>query len=106
MQRRRNQFHRTFRWQAIRNARRGPSARSGAASVVVGDKLFVFGGFGGGTGRLDDFWSYDFVSGIWDEVPVRSEIKPGCRYVLTAVVASSQCYLILTDIHPERTTAS
>jgi Kelch motif len=56
-----------------------PPPRSGAASVVVQDKLYIFGGYGGGTGRLDDFWSYSFESGIWEPVVVRSLVKPGCR---------------------------
>lgn len=56
-----------------------PPPRSGAASVVVQDKLYIFGGYGGGTGRLDDFWSYSFESGVWEPVVVRSLVKPGCR---------------------------
>lgn len=103
MQRRRNQFHRTFRWQAIRSHSRngghraaiGPVARSGAASVVVGDKLFIFGGFGGGTGRLDDFWSYDFATSTWSEVPVLSRIKPGCRENNGVVISDSSRFIYL-----------
>lgn len=56
-----------------------PPPRSGAASVVLKSKLYVYGGYGGGTGRLDDFWSFDFEKGIWEEVQVLSEQKPGCR---------------------------
>uniref|UniRef100_A0A7S2XIU6 BTB domain-containing protein n=1 Tax=Attheya septentrionalis TaxID=420275 RepID=A0A7S2XIU6_9STRA len=56
-----------------------PPQRSGAASVVVKGKLFVFGGYGGGTGRLDDFWSYSFDTATWEEVEVLSTEKPGCR---------------------------
>ncbi len=40
-----------------------PPCRSGAASVVVGDKMYIFGGYGGEEGRLDDFWEFDF--GAW-----------------------------------------
>jgi leucine-zipper-like transcriptional regulator 1 len=56
-----------------------PPPRSGAASVVVQDQLYIFGGYGGGTGRLDDFWSYHFGRGTWAPVTVRSQIQPGCR---------------------------
>jgi len=64
-----------------------PPPRSGAASVVVGHKLYMFGGYGGGTGRLDDFYSFDFsdgdgsgtTHGTWQEVEVLSEERPGCR---------------------------
>lgn len=56
-----------------------PPPRSGAASVVVRGKLYVFGGYGGGTGRLDDFYSFDFETSSWEEVRVLSAEKPGCR---------------------------
>lgn len=66
-----------------------PPPRSGAASVVVQGRLYVFGGYGGGTGRLDDFWSYHFESGVWEEVPVRSPEKPGCRENNGVVISDS-----------------
>eukprot|EP00590_Aulacoseira_subarctica_P011142 CAMPEP_0172432294 /NCGR_PEP_ID=MMETSP1064-20121228/62499_1 /TAXON_ID=202472 /ORGANISM="Aulacoseira subarctica , Strain CCAP 1002/5" /LENGTH=715 /DNA_ID=CAMNT_0013179493 /DNA_START=1 /DNA_END=2145 /DNA_ORIENTATION=+ len=56
-----------------------PPPRSGAASVVIRSKLYVFGGYGGGTGRLDDFYSYDFSTSSWEEVSLSTDIKPGCR---------------------------
>ena len=56
-----------------------PPPRSGAASVVVNGKLYVFGGFGGGTGRLDDFYVFDFSTLTWDEVETIGDEKPGCR---------------------------
>ena len=66
-----------------------PPPRSGAASVVVKGKLYVFGGYGGGTGRLDDFWSFDFDRNVWEEVPVRSDTKPGCRENNGVVISDS-----------------
>lgn len=56
-----------------------PPPRSGAASVVVRNKLWMFGGYGGGTGRLDDFYSYDFHTSTWEEVSLSTDKKPGCR---------------------------
>jgi leucine-zipper-like transcriptional regulator 1 len=56
-----------------------PPPRSGAASVVACGKLFVFGGYGGGTGRLDDFWSFSFDTQTWEKVQVQSRRQPGCR---------------------------
>lgn len=41
-----------------------PGPRSGAASVVVANKMFMFGGYGG-SGRLDDFFEFDFDSRMW-----------------------------------------
>jgi len=66
-----------------------PPPRSGAASVVVKGKLYVFGGYGGGTGRLDDFWSFDFERNVWEEVPVLSNEKPGCRENNGVVISDS-----------------
>ncbi|GKY99247.1 hypothetical protein MPSEU_000880000 [Mayamaea pseudoterrestris] len=56
-----------------------PPPRSGAASVVVNGKLYCFGGYGGGTGRLDDFYCYTFATQTWEQVHVKSRERPGCR---------------------------
>mmetsp|Transcript_14994 Transcript_14994/g.33439 ORF Transcript_14994/g.33439 Transcript_14994/m.33439 type:complete len:774 (-) Transcript_14994:927-3248(-) len=65
---------------------RTPRARSGAASVVIRDSLYLFGGYGG-DGRLDDFHRYDLVRGGWSEVAVRSgSRRPGPRENNGAVV--------------------
>jgi Kelch motif/Galactose oxidase, central domain len=66
-----------------------PPPRSGAASVVVKGRLYIFGGYGGGTGRLDDFYSYHFESGTWEEVTVLSSVKPGCRENNGVVISDS-----------------
>lgn len=49
----------------------------------------MFGGYGGGTGRLDDFYSYDFDTNEWKEVQVLSEYKPGCRENNGVVISDS-----------------
>merc|ERR1711991_996377 len=54
-----------------------PGPRSGAASVVVGNKLYVFGGYGG-SGRLSDFFQYDFETKTFHEVQTAGE-NPGVR---------------------------
>jgi N-acetylneuraminic acid mutarotase len=72
-----------------------PPPRSGAASVVVNGKLYVFGGYGGGTGRLDDFYSFDFESGTWEEVQVLSKEKPGCRENNGVVISDSERKIFL-----------
>ena len=43
--------------KAASNMAHAHIVHSGAASVVVGDKLYMFGGYGG-NGRLDDFFEY------------------------------------------------
>eukprot|EP00591_Stephanopyxis_turris_P014526 CAMPEP_0195540988 /NCGR_PEP_ID=MMETSP0794_2-20130614/50854_1 /TAXON_ID=515487 /ORGANISM="Stephanopyxis turris, Strain CCMP 815" /LENGTH=593 /DNA_ID=CAMNT_0040675071 /DNA_START=14 /DNA_END=1792 /DNA_ORIENTATION=+ len=71
-----------------------PPPRSGAASVVVKGRLYMFGGYGGGTGRLDDFYSFSFDTCTWEEVRVLSSAKPGCRENNGVVIGdSSRVYL-------------
>ena len=72
-----------------------PPPRSGAASVVLQDKLYVFGGFGGGTGRLDDFYSFDFETSTWEEVKPAGDRKPGCRENNGVVISHSSQTIIL-----------
>ncbi len=72
-----------------------PSPRSGAASVVVDNKLYVFGGYGGGTGRLDDFYSFDFLTSTWEQVEVLGNVKPGCRENNGVVISDSSRSIIL-----------
>ena len=74
---------------------RVPPPRSGTASVVLQDKLYVFGGFGGGTGRLDDFYSFDFTTSTWEEVKPLGDIKPGCRENNGVVISDSSQTIIL-----------
>ncbi len=51
-------------------------------------------GYGGGTGRLDDFYSFSFDTNSWEEVKVLSEEKPGCRENNGVVIGdSSRVYL-------------
>lgn len=66
-----------------------PPPRSGAASVVVKGQLYVFGGYGGGTGRLDDFYSFNFSTSSWEQVQVLSRCKPGCRENNGVVISDS-----------------
>ena len=54
-----------------------PGKRSGAASVMVGSKLYIFGGYGG-SGRLDDFHVFDLEEKCWTCIESRGE-APGAR---------------------------
>ena len=56
----------------------------------------MFGGYGGGTGRLDDFHSFDFETQEWEQVPVLSHERPGRRENNGVVIGeppSSRVYL-------------
>lgn len=68
-----------------------PYRRSGAASVVVGDKMYVFGGYGG-DGRLDDFWEYTFEGRSWRQIEYNSS-SPGVRENNGVVEHDGKLYL-------------
>lgn len=55
-----------------------PGPRSGAASVIVGDMMYMFGGYGG-NGRLDDFFEYSFETRQFRAVVPKGEVNPGVR---------------------------
>ena len=50
-----------------------------ARSVIIEGVLYIFGGYGGGTDRLDNFYSFSFEENEWREVEVLSNERPGCR---------------------------
>jgi len=64
-------------WRRVKSHGQKPGPRSGAASVVVGDRMYMFGGYGG-SGRLDDFYSYDFEARQWSQVHYNGP-SPGVR---------------------------
>ena len=68
-----------------------PGPRSGAAAVVEGGKLYMFGGYGG-SGRLDDFYEYDFASKVWTKLECRGG-SPGVRENNGVVVQGRCLYL-------------
>ena len=41
-----------------------PKARSNAGVVIVGNKLFMYGG-SNGKQIFDDFWNFDLINKIW-----------------------------------------
>jgi N-acetylneuraminic acid mutarotase len=69
-----------------------PGARSGAASVVVGTKMYMFGGYGG-NGRLGDFFVYDFEERRWSRVDCKGDVMPGVRENNGMVVHGDCLYL-------------
>eukprot|EP00611_Tribonema_gayanum_P007104 TRINITY_DN16471_c0_g1_i1.p1 TRINITY_DN16471_c0_g1~~TRINITY_DN16471_c0_g1_i1.p1 ORF type:complete len:513 (-),score=180.22 TRINITY_DN16471_c0_g1_i1:25-1563(-) len=68
-----------------------PGPRSGAASVVVGSKMYMFGGYGG-SGRLDDFFEFDFDTRVWRRVEY-SGPGPGVRENNGVVEYGGKLYL-------------
>lgn len=53
-----------------------PGPRSGTASVVYQDCLYILGGYGG-NGRLDDLWQYNFLEGQWHRLFTCGPSPPG-----------------------------
>ena len=69
----------------------------GAASVVVGNKLYVFGGYGG-SGRLADFFEYDFETKTFGEVRTAGD-SPGVRENNGVVLYKNDCtYLVVITV--------
>jgi len=62
-----------------------PSPRDRHIAVAYANSFYVFGGFDG-TSRVNDFFSFDFSSMAWREVPVTSGQPPSPRHSHAAVV--------------------
>lgn len=58
---------------------------------VVGDKMYVFGGYGG-DGRLDDCWEYSFDTRTWRQIEYLSD-SPGVRENNGVVEHNQKLYL-------------
>ena len=64
-------------WRRVKCLGDIPGPRSGAASVIVGNRMFMFGGYGG-SGRLDDFYEFNFETKVWSKVRYNGP-SPGVR---------------------------
>jgi len=48
-----------------------PTKRSGHASNVIGDKMYIFGGLEGITHETNDFFSFDFKTETWKNIQLK-----------------------------------
>eukprot|EP00948_MAST-09A_sp_MAST-9A-sp1_P001266 g1266.t1 len=78
-------------WRKLNPCGERPSRRSGAASVVVGDKMYLFGGYGG-TCRLADFFVFDFSDKTFQRIFAQGQI-PGPRENNSMVFFDGRLYL-------------
>lgn len=80
------------RWRQIisENGPR-PDPRSGAASVVHENSLYILGGYGG-NGRLDDLWEYRFLEEQWHKLNATGQIPAG-RENNGAVIFKGSMYI-------------
>ena len=72
---RNSQFSRC--WRQVNCTGQIPGPRSGAASVIVSNRMFMFGGYGG-SGRLDDFYEFNFDTKVWQRAEYTGP-SPGVR---------------------------
>eukprot|EP01129_Flabellula_baltica_P006489 TRINITY_DN2434_c0_g1_i2.p1 TRINITY_DN2434_c0_g1~~TRINITY_DN2434_c0_g1_i2.p1 ORF type:complete len:636 (-),score=82.58 TRINITY_DN2434_c0_g1_i2:32-1939(-) len=85
----------------VRGGSQGPGSRCGHGFAIMGDFLYVFGGYGsnigGSIGLLSDLWRYTISTGEWiflggrDSVDVDNDYGtplPGGRYSMNIVVQS------------------
>eukprot|EP00743_Colponemidia_sp_Colp-15_P003169 GILK01003422.1.p1 GENE.GILK01003422.1~~GILK01003422.1.p1 ORF type:complete len:516 (-),score=43.59 GILK01003422.1:325-1872(-) len=81
------------RWRQIHalNSKETPGPRSGAASVVYGKSLYIFGGYGG-SGRLDDLFEFCFEERSWYRLHTTGPTPAG-RENNGAVVHKNKMYL-------------
>ena len=56
-----------------------PTARSGASACALRGNLYVFGGYSGVRGDLDDLWTFDRAGGTWREISPAGDVKPPKR---------------------------
>ena len=68
-----------------------PGPRSGAASVVYDNALYILGGYGG-NGRLDDLWKYSFADNQWHRLDTWGPAPPA-RENNGAVVYNGAIYI-------------
>lgn len=52
--------------------------KPGAASCVINEQLYIFGGYAG-TSRLNDLWYFDFTKKFWTQVEFERGTGPGPR---------------------------
>ena len=77
-------------WKRLNAKGRTPGRRSGAASVMVGTKLYIFGGYGG-NGRLDDFFCYDLEQKSWTKIESTGDAPTFHRVSLTQTATPPTC---------------
>ncbi|KAH9247227.1 hypothetical protein BASA81_015170 [Batrachochytrium salamandrivorans] len=84
-----------WRWKLVEGSGIGPLARSGAASAIHGNKLYVYGGLRGTT-RLSDMYSLSLDGGGEDARWQRIEYQgqgPGARECNAMLVVGRVLYL-------------
>ncbi|TDH68635.1 hypothetical protein CCR75_000937 [Bremia lactucae] len=96
----------TKEWAVVVADGVAPCQRRSHSAVVYKDSLFVFGGYDGDR-RLNDFYSYNFLTQTWTNVFVNAGHQPTSRYGHAAVVYDNAMYVFGgSDSHYGRDSAS
>eukprot|EP00644_Phytophthora_capsici_P006191 jgi/Phyca11/117000/e_gw1.32.190.1 len=72
-------------WSTVSGNGLAPSQRKSHSAVVYKDSFYVFGGYDGDR-RLNDFFSYNFLTQTWTNVFVNAGQQPTPRYGHAALV--------------------
>ena len=68
---------------------RRPRFRKGMAEVMVGDKLFLFGGLIG-EGCWNDLWSFSMDKQKWEEIEIQLDDRPNPRFGASLAATEDQ----------------
>ena len=52
-----------------------PQPRAGHSCVIIKNKLFIFGGKGEDSKKLNDYWTFDTMLNYWERVEVEAPIN-------------------------------
>jgi len=73
----------TNQWAQVVYANTSPGARLGMQVVIIGQKLYTFGGFNTSFMPMNDMWSFDFRTNVWTQLTPNTNdpTAPGPRFV-------------------------
>lgn len=93
-------------WSTVSGNGLAPSQRKSHSAVVYKDSFYVFGGYDGDR-RLNDFFSYNFLTQTWTNVFVNAGQQPTPRYGHAALVYDNAMYIFGgSDSHYDRESMS
>lgn len=75
----------TYVWTLVETANEPPSHKYNFASVVSGNRLFLFSGHSG-AGSSNDIWVYHFRTRLWEQIDPSGSQAPNRRFGHTGVL--------------------
>lgn len=78
-------------WSLVKFSGQPPRQRSLHAGIVVGDFLYVFGGYDG-SNRVNDFYKFNFKASKWSQVAVQG-VSPSARDRHVVVSHNDRIYI-------------